>query len=1558
MNNFFGKATALLMSCAVSFTSVDVSAFSTNLLNTIGITTQAATKSETDVIEVNELESFVDEVSILSESDNLDVDSTYATQRLIVVSDTADFDNFNASSVVCYDNIYILSYDTRTACKKAYQGLQDNQTIKSVEVDSVMETENATVATDTVTTETKTELKTFLDSLTPATDVKVAILDTGIDVSNQLFENRFIDLGINLSSSGYPNSIMDDNGHGTEMATIIVANSNEHVKLMPIKVANSDGKATVLNTYLGIQQAVENNADVINISMTAAKSATSEILTDAINTATEKGIIVVVSAGNNAGDTNNYAPANIESAIVVSAVDAENVFAEYSNHGTTVDYAACGVYNDKTGTSYAAANVTGMIADVLSKNQTVDKLNEYAIDLGTEGRDDFYGDGFVGMTKNDISAEDITSIDEDGVVDAEFYKNLTDFYEKLWSDTPSNSKTSSDEDLSINATSKVTTKSNIRFTAQAMMDENGTNKQFSQNCNMYQDNAVMYQFFDGVSKDIEKIKTANKNVLDAAQADRYLQAGVTTNNFSTLSSQKWALLPSLDAYHVKSWSAKVYNPTSGTTSTLTPSRGPENLHTYIRSYVDYGRTDGVARVALAGHSSADGKLDLSATNVSDIDAITAMFMNWLLYGGINTPVPFDTAFKYNRTGQYAQEINATYSSNNSMLADTTSTYKPSESIWSSNFHFNQFMLVYPNSGFFNDAVRLDAYHSCYDENGNHCFVKPTIGHKCYDKNGNVVFNVAGAVGYTYWTGAIWDIAYNDTICVNNTSLGNVSRDNFDTFRRLDDTNKLSNFGYTGFVGKGQSSSATDLSYAVLQDAQSVLGGITYFEYLKNIIKTWDEKNVRASEIYVQLDTCIKANVLTSKMLSSKDFTDIVNTYFNGQRLVAALFYVSYDYFCVTTPYLMNFGHNHAAYGSGYYGYGDDYTVNGKLNTILDNCYARNTDDSDGNADYECVIDDIKENNDFVKNANVSKDLNKFKQNLENKGINIVDVATDVKVILEKSDIMFTMSCGTCGHTGSFGAMWVEDKEGNLASEIEFLSASPSTGGQIKDVVFEIEEPGNYVVKACGIAYGCRHAYPHMTIYGDYTISVPVYQISLDTNATSGITDFGTKAYFEKFGYGNYVSTEDDAEEIRKISVPSRKGYIFDGYYAKDDGTGECYVDANGKILSGSETFAQDTTIYAKWIPLTSKLIVYPDSPDAVSAKPEWAATWNGSSDKQELEGKYTESIDIPLPQKIGYTFVKWLSNPDTLNGTLSSFTAAATYAYGTVKDTVDTITATWKANDDTKYVVKHHLQDLNYNSVTYTLKDTQKFAGTTDAWLTVADLKNSYNHFTYKECKVNNQVVDKAQILPDGSLEINLYYTRDKYKIETSAEGSGSIDATITGIFYDDTKTISYKPANDYYLQYLVVDGTKITGKDLNAYLESYEFANISKDHEIKAVFKTIPQITVTTEMASRLKNVDVPWDMVSLIKITGTDYLGNEHTYYRSIEGAGSVTLKVPAGTYTVSQLDVDRWKQTAVTGVTHCTVSGTNGVCDTSDYDASVKFANDIADWSEYSDNDVDVK
>ena len=84
--------------------------------------------------------------------------------------------------------------------------------------------------------------------------------------------------------------------------------------------------------------ATDQGAKIINMSLSGRKS--SQMLADAVNYATERGVLIVAAAGNSGGPV-EY-PAYYENVLAVGAVDFEQDRAPYSNFGPQVDVVAPG----------------------------------------------------------------------------------------------------------------------------------------------------------------------------------------------------------------------------------------------------------------------------------------------------------------------------------------------------------------------------------------------------------------------------------------------------------------------------------------------------------------------------------------------------------------------------------------------------------------------------------------------------------------------------------------------------------------------------------------------------------------------------------------------------------------------------------------------------------------------------------------------------------------------------------------------------------------------------------------------------------------------------------------------------------------------------------------------------------------------------------------------------------------------------------------------------------------------------------------------------------------
>ncbi|MFH1366366.1 MAG: S8 family serine peptidase [Patescibacteria group bacterium] len=257
--------------------------------------------------------------------------------------------------------------------------------------------------------------------------VIVAVIDTGVAYENygtfikaRDLENTNFVAGYDfVESDSHPN---DDDGHGTSVAEIIAASTNNayaisgisfNISIMPVRVIKHNATTTAAVVAQGIDFARTNGADVINLSLGGETS--SEILYTAIKAASEAGIIIVASTGNDSNDRIYY-PAAYPEVIAVGATKQTDEISAFSNYGPGLDLVAPGenilaeyCYNPPicssfhlvsiAGTSQAAPHVTAAVALLLSAgfdaNKTEASLFNSAKDLGTAGYDTTFGYGLL-----------------------------------------------------------------------------------------------------------------------------------------------------------------------------------------------------------------------------------------------------------------------------------------------------------------------------------------------------------------------------------------------------------------------------------------------------------------------------------------------------------------------------------------------------------------------------------------------------------------------------------------------------------------------------------------------------------------------------------------------------------------------------------------------------------------------------------------------------------------------------------------------------------------------------------------------------------------------------------------------------------------------------------------------------------------------------------------------------------------------------------------------------------------------------------------------------------
>lgn len=262
--------------------------------------------------------------------------------------------------------------------------------------------------------------------------VKVAVIDTGIDLQHKDFEGAIDPASIDIIS-GVNANVDDEGGHGTSVAGVIGARRDGYdavgvapgSTILAVRSEASGSCASKCSFYYSdlsnaTDYAVANGAQILNYSL--GGSSISSEFQDSLAAAAGQGRILVGAAGNNGG-TDPINPAQwMASAgagglgIAVGAVDSNRSPAYFTNlAGASKDFflmapgvsintsANGGGTRSVNGTSFAAPHVAGAAAVVwgaapyLTGSQVVDILLTSATDLGAAGTDAIYGRGLLNL---------------------------------------------------------------------------------------------------------------------------------------------------------------------------------------------------------------------------------------------------------------------------------------------------------------------------------------------------------------------------------------------------------------------------------------------------------------------------------------------------------------------------------------------------------------------------------------------------------------------------------------------------------------------------------------------------------------------------------------------------------------------------------------------------------------------------------------------------------------------------------------------------------------------------------------------------------------------------------------------------------------------------------------------------------------------------------------------------------------------------------------------------------------------------------------------------------
>ena len=200
--------------------------------------------------------------------------------------------------------------------------------------------------------------------------------------------------------------------HGTSIAAILTDPARlKDVRLYSAAVVEQDEYGNDYSSPAAILKALNwmvlNDVKVVNISLSGPPN---KVLEAALDTASDKGLLIVAAVGNQGQNSPPQFPAAYNTVLAATAVDIEGDIYDKAVRGHHVDFSAPGVdiyinidgqNRYISGTSIAAPFITAAIASSLgmeayeNRDDIIQYFSGSATDLGPKGKDTIFGRGLI-----------------------------------------------------------------------------------------------------------------------------------------------------------------------------------------------------------------------------------------------------------------------------------------------------------------------------------------------------------------------------------------------------------------------------------------------------------------------------------------------------------------------------------------------------------------------------------------------------------------------------------------------------------------------------------------------------------------------------------------------------------------------------------------------------------------------------------------------------------------------------------------------------------------------------------------------------------------------------------------------------------------------------------------------------------------------------------------------------------------------------------------------------------------------------------------------------------
>jgi len=240
--------------------------------------------------------------------------------------------------------------------------------------------------------------------------VRVAVIDSAVDATHPDLAGAVAET---FDATGAP---PEPHAHGTAIAALIAGHGKlvgaaPEASILAIRAFDPKGGSAQGTTFAiikGLDWAVTHEARIINMSFAGPAD---PAIHRALQAAYRRGIVLIAAAGNAGAKSPPLYPAADPDVIAVTGTDAQDKLLTVANRGRHIAVAAPGAdllvaipgggYEVSSGTSYSAAEVSGIVALVLQQKgdlkpqQVRDLLTGTAKDLGPKGRDAEFGAGLA-----------------------------------------------------------------------------------------------------------------------------------------------------------------------------------------------------------------------------------------------------------------------------------------------------------------------------------------------------------------------------------------------------------------------------------------------------------------------------------------------------------------------------------------------------------------------------------------------------------------------------------------------------------------------------------------------------------------------------------------------------------------------------------------------------------------------------------------------------------------------------------------------------------------------------------------------------------------------------------------------------------------------------------------------------------------------------------------------------------------------------------------------------------------------------------------------------------